>query len=263
MSIITSTQNKRVRYIRSLLTKARLRRGEGKLVLEGDRLIADALNSQGKPVLALYSPERADYEVIARLQNCRCELVAVSDELLRYVSDTQQPSGILAAFALPKPNIPAKPSRVLILDSIREPGNLGTILRTATAAGVELAILAPACADLYNPKALRSAVGAHFRLPIVEASWREITAYCRDLNVYAASALTARVYTDVDWKSAWALVMGNEAHGLGRDALSLAQHEISIPMTNSTESINVASAAAVILFEARRQRVGLGGSLTE
>ncbi len=258
MDAISSTQNKRVRYVKSLQTKARLRRGERKLVLEGDRLIADALTSGGKPELALYSAERADYDIIAQLQNRNCDLLPAKEEILSFVSDTQQPSGIIAVFAIPRPPLPMEATRVLILDAIREPGNLGAILRTATAAGVDLAVLAPDCVDPYNPKALRAAMGAHFRLPIVEAAWTEIASYCQDLTICAASADAGQAYSAFDWRSAWALILGNEARGISQEARRLAREHVSIPMAAATESLNVASAAAVILFEAQRQRLGSG-----
>ena len=258
MAPISSTQNKRVRYIKSLQTKARLRRGERKLVLEGNRLIADALTSGGKPELALYSAERADYEIIAQLQNRSCDLLPARDEILGFVSDTQQPSGIIAVFAIPRPPLPMEATRVLILDAIREPGNLGTILRTAAAAGGDLAILTPGCADPYNPKTVRAAMGAHFRFPIVEASWAEIASFCQDLTICAASADAPQAYSAIDWRSAWALILGNEARGISREARQLAQAHVSIPMAAATESLNVAGAAAVILFEAQRQRLSSG-----
>jgi len=255
MDTISSTQNKRVRYVKALQTKPRLRRGERKLILEGDRLINDALNGGGKPDLVLYSPGRADYEVIAQLQGRNCTLLPVSETVLRHVSDTQQAPGILAAFQIPRPPLPQRAERVMILDAIREPGNLGTILRTAAAAGVDLAILAPDCVDPYNSKALRAGMGAHFRLPVVESSWKEIGAFCRGLTVHVAMPEAITRYTEVDWLDSWALIVGSEAQGISRQALSLAGSRISIPMLGATESLNVASAAAVILFEAQRQRL--------
>lgn len=254
MDPISSTQNKRVRYVKSLQSKARLRRSERRMVLEGDRLIADALASGGKPDLALYSLENADFEVIARLQETRCELLPVSQEVLSFVSDTQQPPGIVAVFAIPKPPIPQPSERVLILDAVREPGNLGTIMRTAAAAGVQIVILSPGCVDPYNSKVLRAGMGAHFRIPVVEATWPEIANFCQDLTVYASSADSNSDYAAVDWQRDWALILGNEARGISRKAFSLAQEVISIPMSDASESLNVASAAAVFLFEARRQR---------
>ncbi len=253
MDIISSRQNKHIRFVRSLQKKAALRRSEEKFVLEGDRLIADALSRGGNPDLALYSPEKANYDLIAQLQNKRCTLLPVSDEILAHVSDTQQAPGILTVFQIPKPRIPQRSERVLVLDGIREPGNLGTILRSASAAGVDLAILAPSCVDPYNSKALRAGMGAHFSLPVVEASWKEISSFCAGLAIYAAMAEGKALYSDVNWREAWALILGNEAHGISQQARRLTLQTITIPMSRGTESINVASAAAVILFEAQRQ----------
>ena len=255
MDIISSRQNRRVRYIKSLQTKPRLRRSERKLILEGDRLIADALISQGKPSLALYLPGRADYEIIAQLQGRHCELQPVSEAVLQYVSDTQQAPGIVAAFQMPRPPLPKRAKRVLILDAVREPGNLGAILRTAGAAGVDLAILASGCVDPYNSKAVRAGMGAHFRLPIVESNWREIRSFCRDLSVYVAMPGASTRHSEVSWLNSWALIIGSEAQGISKAALDLARRQISIPMMGATESLNVASATAVILFEAQRQRL--------
>lgn len=257
MDIISSKQNKSVRYIKSLQTKPRFRRRERKLILEGDRLIADALSSRGKPDIVLYLPGRADYEIIAQLQGRDCALQPVSEAVLQHVSDTQQAPGILAAFQLPRPPLPQRAERVMILDAVGDPGNLGTILRTAGAAGVDLAILAPGCVDPYNSKAVRAGMGAHFRLPIVEASWPEIGAYCRDLSIYVAMPGASTRHTEVNWLESWALIFGSEAQGISKSALDLARRQISIPMLGAAESLNVAGAAAVILFEAQRQRLAL------
>ena len=262
MKAISSTQNKRVRYVKSLQTKARLRRSERRLVLEGKRLIADALRRGALPELLLYAPDSADYEIIARLQNSACAIVPVSPDVLRFVSDTQHSPGLLGVFRLPKPPIPQSAEPVLVLDGIGEPGNLGTILRTAAAAGVNLAIIAPGCADPYNPKALRAGMGAHFLLPLVEATWKEISGFCQGLRTFAATADGDSQYTDVDWRHAWALIVGNEARGLSPQAQRLAQVLVSIPMSAGVESLNVASASAVILFEARRQRLGAASALS-
>ena len=255
MDIITSTQNKRVKYVKSLQTKGRLRRSEKKLILEGDRLIKDALNSGGRPDLALYSPESADYELIATLQNRNCELLPVSDGVLSHISDTKRTPGILVIFQIPKPPMPIQAERVLILDAVREPGNMGTILRSAAAAGLDIAILAPGCVDPYSSKVLRAGMGVHFRLPVAEAKWREVRAYCAGLTVYSADAGGETIYTEVDWGLPWALVVGNEARGISSDARRISRSSVSVPMSHEAESLNVASAAAVILFEAKRQRL--------
>ena len=146
MNLISSTQNKRIRYVKSLQNKARLRRSERRLILEGDRLITDALQRGGIADLVLYSPKNADYQLIARLQDSKCTLLPVSQDVLGYVSDTQQPPGMLGVFHIPRPPIPQSAERVLILDSLREPGNVGTVLRTAAAAGAG----PPMLSTLYN-----------------------------------------------------------------------------------------------------------------
>ncbi|MCY4540105.1 MAG: RNA methyltransferase [Chloroflexi bacterium] len=255
MDIITSVQNRRVKYVKSLGAKGRLRRSEKKLILEGDRLIKDALNSGGRPDLALYTPESADYELIAILQNRNCELLPVSEGVLSHVSDTMRAPGILGVFQIPKPPIPNRAEQVLILDAVREPGNMGTVLRSAAAAGADIAILAPGCVDPYRSKVLRAGMGVHFRLPVAEAKWQEIRAYCAGLAVYSADAAGETIYTEVDWGQPWALVVGNEAHGISADARRISRSNVSVPMSHEAESLNVASAATVILFEAKRQRL--------
>ena len=256
MTLIRSIRNKRVKYVKALAAKARLRRGDGLLILEGGRLIHDALNRGGAPHLAFYAPERADYELVARLQKRDCELLPASDDTMAYMSDTQRHPGMLAVFHIPKPPLPNPPRRALILDGVGEPGNMGGILRTAAAAGVDIAILAPGCVDPYNSKAMRAGMGAHFQLPIVEAPWNEIRGYCAGLAVYCADAKAEMAYTDVDWREDWALIVGGEARGLSQHAKAASRSGLSIPMAGATESLNVAAATAVILFEARRHESG-------
>lgn len=252
--VITSLQNDKVKLAHSLQTRPRARRKERKIVLEGTRLIRDALERGHVPLFVLYHPETADYNLIARLQNTRADLLAVSAEVLRHTSDTQQPQGIVAVFPLPVPPLPRQPRRVLILDNLRDPGNMGTILRAAAAAGVQCALLSPGCADPYNPKSLRSGMGAHFRLPVVEVTWQEIGGYCDGLNVYLAAGDGDLPYDQANWSDPWAVIIGSEAHGASTDAGAIATHRVSIPMAAGTESLNAAVAAGVLLFEGTRHQ---------
>lgn len=251
---ITSTQNARVKLTRTLQTKARARRGERKMVLEGYRLIADALKANKRPLFAFYSESNAETDLINQLRAAGTELLPASDEVIRYISDTETPSGIVGVFTIPRPEWPENLARVLILDAIREPGNMGTILRTAAAAGVELVIAAPDCVDIYNPKVVRSGMGAHFRVPLVNADWQEIAQFCQNVPVYLATGDADASYTAIDWTQPWALIVGNEAHGVSETARDIASTPVSIPMAAETESLNAATATAVILFEAARQR---------
>lgn len=254
VEIITSTQNQHVKLAGLLQNKARARRSEGKIVLEGTRLIGDALEQKIVPEYVLYESQKVDYDLLAKLQQTKATLYEVTDDIIQHVSDTRNPQGIAGVFRLPKPSLPDNPQRVLILDAIREPGNMGTILRTAGAAGVQVVILAPDCVDPYNPKVLRSGMGAHFRLPVVEADWSNIRGYCDDLHKYLATGDGDLAYSDVDWTESWALVIGNEAHGGSNQAENFADTGVSIPMANA-ESLNAAVATGVLLFEAQRQRL--------
>lgn len=252
--VISSLQNERVKLAYSLQQRPRARRKERKIPLEGARLIGDVLDREVAPDFVLYTLQGADYHVIARLQNTKAKLIPVTDEVLAYVSDTQQPQGMVAVFPMPFPPLPRQPHSVLILDSLRDPGNMGTILRTAGAAGVELVALSPDCVDPYNAKVLRAGMGAHFRVPIVELKWFEIAQLIEGMAVYLAAGEAETAYTAVDFTQRSAIVIGNEAHGVSQARKLENAIPISIPMANATESLNAAAAASVILFEALRQR---------
>jgi RNA methyltransferase, TrmH family len=251
---ITSLQNARVKLVSQLQSKARVRRTERKIVLEGMRLIRDAVEQKHRPEFLFYEPKTVDWNFLAQLQNQNITLIEVNDEVMKHVSETQSPQGIIGVFPIPQPKLPKSPQRVLVLDAITEPGNMGTILRTAGAAGVQVVILAQGCVDPYNTKVLRGGMGAHFRVPILEASWSEIRGYCDGLPVYLAAGDGEVSYTAVDWTQAWTLVIGNEAHGVGEKSGTLDGTRIAIPMASNTESLNAAVATGVILFEAQRQR---------
>lgn len=249
--MITSTANLRVRLARALQTQAKARRREGCVALEGLRLVRDAVAGGHQPDFVLYTPGSA--EIDAFLNASRLEALAVSESVMRYISDTQQPQGIVGVFPAPRLPLPARLARALLLDALRDPGNLGTILRTAAAAGVDAVLLAPGCVDPFNPKVLRAGMGAHFRVPLAERTWPEIKALLAELTVYLADARANLRYDQADWLRPWALIVGGEASGASQEAALLAQARLTIPMASMTESLNAAAAAAVILFEARRQ----------
>ncbi len=252
--IITSLQNPRVKLAYGLQTRPRTRRKERKIALEGAKLIRDALERGQHPDFVLYDPRQADYELIAALQEARADIAPASPEVMAHLTDTETPQGIIAIFPLPLPKLPSQASRILILDAISDPGNVGTILRTAAAAGVEVAIFAPNTVDPYNPKVLRAGMGAHFRIPIAEAPWHDIAAYCQHAQIFLADAKGQQRYDRADWTRPYALIIGNEGHGASKKAQDIAQTTIYIPMAAATESLNAAISAAVILFEAARQR---------
>lgn len=251
--LITSLHNDRVKLARALQTQAKARRREGRIALEGARLVRDACLRGCRPDFVLYDPAAADATALAAVRALGVEPLAASAQVLRYLSDTQQPQGIIGVFSLPAFDLPTPLTRLLLLDAVRDPGNLGTILRTAAAAGVEAVILSPDCADAHNPKALRAGMGAHFRIPVLERSWADIAVICDGLKVYLADARGDVRYDQADWSPPWAVIIGGEARGAGAHAARIAQARVFIPMAAETESLNAAAAAAILLFEAARR----------
>lgn len=255
--MITSPHNERIKLARALLTSAKARRKEDLVALEGLRLLRDALERGFHPAFILFDPERVENADLPPVGDV--PVLAVAPQIMRDLSDTETPPGVISIFPTPSAPLPPQPRQVLILDNIRDPGNLGTILRTAAAAGVEGVLLSPGCADAYNPKTLRAGMGAHFRIPALEASWTRIAVYCRPLTVLLADMDGDAAYDAVDWTGRWALIIGSEAHGASPEAETLASRRVYIPMHAATESLNAAAAAAVILFEAARQNRHTGG----
>ena len=180
----------------------------------------------------------------------------VERRLFDRLSEVQTPQGILAVFPIPRPN-PAENNAplVLILDRLRDPGNLGTLLRAAAGAGVSAVYLTPETVDLWNPKAVRAGMGAHFRLPIMTLD-AVVLAQLQDRLPHRVVASTGaeRAYDAIDWWGPAALVIGGEAEGVGPELRAWGNEEAGIPLAHGVESLNAAVAGAVILFEAARQR---------
>ncbi|MDX1613818.1 MAG: RNA methyltransferase [Candidatus Promineifilaceae bacterium] len=254
--MITSTSNPKIKYVRRLLADRRFRERERAYVIEGTRWLAELVQFDLTPQLVLATVEwlqaDAHQSLLASLSG---PIVTVSDQVLAHASDTASPAGVLAVVPQVERLLPRNPSLVLILDRLGNPGNLGTILRTAAAAGADGVLLSPGSVDLYNPKVIRGAMGAHLRLPVQALSWSAIADMVNGLTVWlAAAAGDARAYDTVDWRRPAALIIGSEAAGAGPQAQRLAGGTVAIPMARATESLNAAMAAAILLFEAARQR---------
>lgn len=255
--IITSVHNERVKLVRALQDQAKTRRKEGKIVLEGVRLITDALDRGFPPQFACYTEDLNPLHVslLGRLHRADVPTLEVSREVMGHMTDTDTPQGILAVAPMPRimPRVPV--TLALLLDGITDPGNMGTILRTAGAAGVDCVVLLPGCVDPYNPKVLRSGMGAHFHVAMVQETWVQVQAEFYELALYVAESKAPTPYYAVDWRQPTGLIIGGEAHGATQAAYQAARATLSIPMANESESLNAAIAAAVMLFEARRQRL--------
>ena len=256
--MITSLQNDKVRYVRALQSRRRTRQRERRLVLEGVRLVEEVVRAGVLPTFAFYTlgveTDNRGGRLLTSLREMGAACYAVSESVMDACSDTEAPQGVLVVIPIPALPRPKQPTFTLILDRVRDPGNLGTILRTALAVGVEQALLAPGTVDATNPKVVRAAMGAHLRLPMAALGWEAIATAAAGCDVWLAEAGGGTVYTAVDWTRPVALIVGGEAAGAGKRARALAAGRVSIPMALEVESLNTAVATAVILFEAVRQR---------
>jgi TrmH family RNA methyltransferase len=255
--MITSSQNSKIKLVRALLGRPKERRDAGAFVIEGVRLVEEAVNSNWGFKFVLYDEslsERGKLQVEG-LRSRGAEVEEVSTSVMKSLSETETPQGILAILndsRLPPPN---SPNFVLIPDLIREPGNLGTLLRSAAAAGVQAVFLPPETTDAFAPKVVRAGMGAHFRLPIHTMSWDEIREQTKSLNIYLADMGGTSCW-ETDLRQPLGLIVGGEAEGASEFARQLATRRISIPMLGKMESLNAGVAGSVLMFEVLRQRVG-------
>ena len=258
LSMITSADNPKIKQARALLGR-RGREQQARCLAEGVRLIEDALRAGIHPALIFYLPEARQLARAESLLQAAGEagvpLWELSAEVFGTLSDTVTSQGVLAVVPIPQPIPPTQPTLILVPDQIRDPGNLGTILRSAEAAGVDLVLLAPGSADPWNPKVLRAGMGAHFRLPLrTEKSWDGIAGHLAGRPLWLADAHGDYLYDEMDWTQPCALAIGGETAGFSREIRSLSKGRVAIPMQGGAESLNAAMAATILLFEAARQR---------
>ncbi len=256
---ITSTSNERVKWVRSLLDR-RGRQSERHYLIEGVRLVEEALRARLRPELVLVDPEALrstlrGAELYRRLRGL--PQLEVSSKVLRSVADTVAPQGVVAAVPLPPADLaPGEDlgSLVLILGGLQDPGNVGTILRSAEAAGVRTVALTRGSVDVYAPKVVRAGMGAHFRLRLLPECDAALPLILAGRDVWLADAGGEVAHWDVDWLRPTALVIGNEARGLELSRFPAFARSTFIPIQGEAESLNAAMAASVIVFEAARQR---------
>lgn len=233
------------------------RREAGAFVAEGVRLVEDAAKAKWPIRFVLYDEtlsERGRSQVES-LRSQGVDVEQVTPELMKSISDTETSQGILVVLDLSPIPYPASPTFLLVPDQIRDPGNLGTLIRSADASGVDAVLIPPETTDPFAPKAVRAGMGAHFRVPVISASWEEI-------KRVSESAGQRVMLADMDGESCWnmdlrqplALIIGNEAEGASDSAKKIAGQRIKIPMAGQTESLNAAVAGSVLMFEVMRQR---------
>jgi TrmH family RNA methyltransferase len=258
--MITSTQNPKIQRIRDLLAHSRSRSEQKAFVIEGIRLVEEAVQSGEIPESLYYSSQLnpRGMELIEKMRSAGIPIEEVESSLMNRLSDTESSQGILAVIQEKQALLPETLDLILVLDSIKDPGNMGTILRTACAAGVNAVFLSPNCVDNYSPKVLRSAMGAHFKLPMIETSWQlmktEISSRSIDPAIYLADVRQGEPLWKCDLTLPIVLIISSEATGASPEAIEFASYKIHIPMPGGFESLNASIAAAVLLFEVVRQR---------
>ncbi len=255
--MITSPHNPRIKLVRSLRERARTRRQTGAFVIEGVRLVEEAAQSDWPFHLVLFDStlNQRGRTLVDRLRARGVPCEETTPELLRSLSDTETPQGFLAVVERREVPLPQSLTFVLVLDRVRDPGNVGTLLRSAEAAGAEAVFLSPETADPFSPKVLRAGMGAHFRLPIRFVGWEDIAHLVRtnQLQVLLAD-MEGEPFWAVDMRLPLMLIVGGEAQGASEQARRLAERRVTIPMVGRAESLNAAVAGSVLMFEVRRQR---------
>lgn len=254
--MITSPQNPNIKTIRHLQSRTKAREEQGAFVIEGIRLVEEALLSGWDPELVIHTPDLdpRGAGLVESFRDAGVSVRKVSPEVMEAASDTRTPQGLLAVLPLRRQPQPRKLDFVLIADQIRDPGNLGTLLRTALAAGADAVFMPPGTADPFSPKVVRAGMGAHFQLPLAKIEWGRIKEQLEGLTIYAAESDAGEEYTAADLTQPLALIIGSEARGPGKTSHQLADRILHIPMPGPAESLNAAVAGAVLIFEVVRQR---------
>lgn len=271
MEIITSQANPLIKNIKRLARRPH-REKENKFLIEGARFVEEALNSDWPLEAVLYTSEfyLGHGNVVHKARSKRLKVVEVTGGLLAELAETENPQGVAAvahmrqwgitgilAAVSPGDNI------IVLVDGVQDPGNLGTLIRSADAFGAGGVILTKGTVDLYNPKTLRSTMGSIFHLPVVQGlETKEIICLLREHN-YTLVVGDPRAELSIDRAdllSRIALVVGSEASGPSREVMSHTHTRVSIPMPGKAESLNVGVASAIMLYEVTRQRRNGGGA---
>ncbi len=260
MESITSIHNPRIQQLRELFNKRSAREESGLFVVEGIRLAEEAL-AHGYLPRVMFISDQASPRARQLEQECRkkeVEILTVSADLLQKVADTENTQGVVMLLPFLQHPLSSQLDFVIILDQVRDPGNTGTILRTAAAAGVQAVLLPPGNADVFSPKVVRAGMGAHFQMSLLSTDWTEIQHLCKQrefpLKLLLAESGGGKSCWQHDLRGPVALVIGGEAEGASEQARKLCDDLIYIPMPGKFESLNAAVAASILMFETVRQR---------
>lgn len=255
MKLITSKKNEIIKNLKFLLKKKH-RNESKKFIIEGHRFIKQAIESKAEleSIFCTNDFIQKNYNWIENLENQNMNFFEVSDEILKEISETQTSQGIIAVANQIKFEELKKENFILVLDRIQDPGNLGTIIRTADAVGVDKILCLKGCVDLYNPKVLRSTMGSIFNIPIIQEVNIEMLL---DLKKEGFKILTSYLDTknlmgEVSYTKKTVLVIGNEANGVDSKIVEISDELIKIPILGRAESLNASIAAAILMYDIKR-----------
>ncbi len=258
MEKITSLQNALIKKALGL-REARERCEQGMTIIDGAREIKRAFEA-GIIFSEVFYVKGQQDALLKQLSVRKIESVEVSGKVLEKLAYGQRHEGIVALARTPLLSLKdlklSKEPLVVVLESLEKPGNLGAVLRTCDGAGVEVVLVCDPKTDVYNPNVIRSSTGVVFKIPVVCATPEEISSFLKSkkIKICASQPAATKLYTQVDFKGAWALVLGSETEGLSDFWLKFAEVTVKIPMNGLSDSLNVSVSAAIILYEALRQR---------
>lgn len=257
MRRIESRDNPMIRRISRLASERKYRRAQGEMVCEGEKLLEEAMSSGVKITEVVVSDKKQfDFGLLAMAEERGARLTEIPDKLLRSLSNVETPQGLLFVCGQPVFELDRldEPSRLLVLDGLQDPGNLGTILRTADAFALDGVILCEGCVDPTSPKVVRATMGAVFRIPVISAGLDDTVDWLRERGIplYATALSDESVpLTQVDLSRA-AVIIGNEGRGVSEKALTASEKQLIIPMTGRAESLNASIAASIVMYEMSR-----------
>jgi len=264
---IASLQNPRVKNVVKLRRRAD-RDEQGLLIVEGYRELKRALENHRRPSGLFYCRDfflgKNESELINQCRAAGAEIISCSRAVFAKMAYRERPEGLLALvpqvkYDLAGLKLPAAPL-LIVAEAVEKPGNLGTILRSADAAGANAVIVCDRCTDINNPNVVRASIGAVFTVPVVETSSEDAIKWLHEnkIQILAASPHAKLVYTQADLRHGTAIVVGAEQYGLSKQWMQGADLQVRIPMRGQIDSLNVAAATTILLFEAARQRQNSG-----
>ncbi len=250
--MISSSSNPKLKNLKKLIRSAKYRNEKREFVVEGLRSVKEVPKNLVKAIF--YTEESLNLDI--DLDAYDCEKLLIAESLMKSISATRSPQGIVFLCDMPKEAdfVVDENSLVLVLDKISDPGNAGTIIRTARASGVDYLVFLEGSVDIFNDKVIRSSMGAIFKQKIISGVDMDFVSSRVKTDIYGAFVKDADVYYENDLSHGLCLVMGNEANGICEDVEKMVDRRITIPMERATESLNVAISTGILLFEIKRQR---------